>query len=92
MAAVYGTWGVEKVFFHAGVCGTLNGRSGAGIFFEYGGAPRKMYPALAALSRQSIAKGLNSGRGTEAQEHNHRSPDPEARIFRQPPCGRGRFI
>ena len=50
MAAVYGTYGVSKVFFHAGTSGYLNGRSGSGIFFEYGGAPRKMYPALSALA------------------------------------------
>ena len=50
MIAVYGTYGVSKVFFHAGTSGYLNGRSGSGIFFEYGGAPRKMYAALAALA------------------------------------------
>lgn len=49
-AAVFLSHGVEKIFFHSGSSGTLNGSSGSGIFFEYGGAPRKMYPALAAVS------------------------------------------
>lgn len=42
--------GVRKIFLHAGVCGPMNGSDGASIFFEYGGAPRKMYPAVAALT------------------------------------------
>lgn len=42
--------GVRKIFLHAGVCGPLNGSNGASVFFEYGGAPRKMYPAVAALA------------------------------------------
>jgi hypothetical protein len=43
--------GVRKIFFHAGTCGTINGPDGGGVLFEYGGAPRKMYPGVAALSR-----------------------------------------
>lgn len=48
--------GATKIFFHAGASGPINagaargGADGAGVFFEYGGAPRKMYPALAALA------------------------------------------
>jgi hypothetical protein len=49
-AAVFLTHGVTKVFYHAGTCGPLNGQDGGGIFFEYGGAPRKMYVALSALA------------------------------------------
>ncbi len=52
MAAVYSTWGVAKIFFHAGTSDALNGRSGSGIFFEYGGQPRKMYAALSALANR----------------------------------------
>jgi hypothetical protein len=43
--------GVRKIFFHAGTSAQINGVDGGGIFFEYGGAPRKMYPAVAALTR-----------------------------------------
>lgn len=49
--------GVTKVFFHSGASGTINGSvtrgggpDGSGIFFAYGGAPRKMYPAFGALA------------------------------------------
>jgi hypothetical protein len=43
--------GMRKVFFHAGTCGTINGPDAGGVLFEYGGAPRKMYAAVAALTR-----------------------------------------
>jgi len=43
--------GVRKIFFHAGTCGTINGPDAGGVLFEYGGAPRKMLPAIAAFSR-----------------------------------------
>jgi hypothetical protein len=43
--------GVRKIFFHAGECGAINGPDAGGVLFEYGGAPRKMYPGVAALSR-----------------------------------------
>jgi hypothetical protein len=49
-AAAFLSHGVTKIFFHAGTCGPINGRDGGGIFFEYGGAPRKMYVALSALA------------------------------------------
>ena len=49
-SAVFLTRGVKKTFFHSGTCGPINGRDGNGIFFEYGGAPRKMYVALSALA------------------------------------------
>ena len=42
--------GIAKIFFHAGVCGAINGRDAGSVFFEYGGAPRKMYAAMAALA------------------------------------------
>lgn len=41
--------GVRKLFLHAGTCGPMNGMDAGNVFFEYGGAPRKMYPAVAAL-------------------------------------------
>ncbi|HPA20844.1 MAG TPA: carbohydrate binding domain-containing protein [Verrucomicrobiae bacterium] len=58
--------GVRKIFLHAGVCGPLNGSDSASIFFEYGGAPRKMYPAVAALtaflgSPESCTKTVSEG-------------------------------
>lgn len=42
--------GVERIFYHAGTCPALNRDNTEGIFFEYGGAPRKIYPALAAFA------------------------------------------
>ena len=51
-AAVFLGNGVQKLFFHAGTCGVLNGDSAAGIFFDYGGTPRLMYAALAALATE----------------------------------------
>ncbi len=43
--------GVRKIFFHAGTCGPINGPDAGGVLFEYGGAPRKMYPGVAALTQ-----------------------------------------
>ena len=43
--------GVRKIYFHAGTCGQINSPDAGGIFFEYGGTPRKMYAAAAALTR-----------------------------------------
>jgi hypothetical protein len=43
--------GVRKVFFHCGSSPGLRDVSTYNIFFEYGGAPRKMYPAVAVLAR-----------------------------------------
>ena len=43
--------GVRKIFFHAGTCGTINGPDAGGVLFAYGGAPRKMYAGVAALTR-----------------------------------------
>jgi hypothetical protein len=43
--------GVRRIFFHAGVCGAINGPDAASIFFEYGGAPRKILAGAAAWTR-----------------------------------------
>lgn len=43
--------GMRKLFFHAGTCGPINGSDAGGVLFEYGGAPRKMLPGVAALTR-----------------------------------------
>ena len=50
-AAVFCTHGLRKIFLHAGSCGPINGSSAGGVFFEYGGTPRKMLPAVSAFSR-----------------------------------------
>ncbi len=50
-AAILGSAGVRKIFYHAGTCGAWNESSAGNVFFEYGGAPRKMYAAQAALAR-----------------------------------------
>ena len=42
---------MRKIFFHAGTCGPINGPDAGGVLFEYGGAPRKMYPGVAALTQ-----------------------------------------
>jgi len=49
-AAAFLSHGVTKIFYHAGTCGPINGRDGGGIFFEYGGTPRKMYVALNSVA------------------------------------------
>ncbi len=49
-AAVFLSHGVRKIFFHAGTCPAINGQNGGNVFFEYAGAPRKMYAALSALA------------------------------------------
>lgn len=48
--AAFFTHGLRKIFFHAGTCGPINGANAGNVFFEYGGAPRKMLPAASALS------------------------------------------
>ena len=50
-AAIAFAHGVRKIFFHAGTCGTINGPDAGGVLFEYGGAPRKLLPAVAAFTR-----------------------------------------
>lgn len=50
-AALMRAAGVEKIFYHAGTCGAWNEDSAGNIFFEWGGAPRMMLPAQAALSQ-----------------------------------------
>lgn len=43
--------GVRKIFFHAGTCGAINSTDAGGVLFEYGGAPRRMYAGVAALTK-----------------------------------------
>lgn len=50
-ASVAFAHGVRKIFFHAGTAGMINGPDAGGVLFEYGGAPRKMLPAVAVFSR-----------------------------------------
>ncbi|MDW8037436.1 MAG: endo-1,4-beta-xylanase [Thermoguttaceae bacterium] len=50
-AAVLASAGVQKILYHAGTCSAWNESSAGNVFFEYGGAPRKMYAAQAALAR-----------------------------------------
>jgi len=51
LATVMFAHGVRKVFFHAGTCQGFHHSSTGNMFFEYGGAPRKMYPAVATMAR-----------------------------------------
>ena len=43
-------YGVEKIIYHSGTPGSINNESLSGIFFEWGGAPRKMLVTQAAMS------------------------------------------
>ncbi|MGQ9727022.1 MAG: phage head spike fiber domain-containing protein [Candidatus Fervidibacter sp.] len=49
-AALFFANGGEKIFLHAGTCGEINGVDTGSVFFEYGGAPRKLYAAVAAMA------------------------------------------
>ena len=50
-AAIGFAHGVEKIFFHAGTAGRINGPDAGGVLFEYGGAPRTMYAGIAAFTK-----------------------------------------
>ena len=50
-AAIMRAYGVTKVFYHAGTTRGFREPNAGNVFFEYGGAPRKQYAAIAALSR-----------------------------------------
>ena len=43
--------GVEKIFFHAGTAGRINGPDAGGVLFEYGSAPRTMYAGIAIFTK-----------------------------------------
>ena len=43
-------YGVEKIIYHSGTPGSINDESLSGIFFEWGGAPRKMLVTQSAMS------------------------------------------
>ncbi len=42
--------GVDKLFYHAGTCDSVNRDSLQGVFFEYGGTPHKVYAGQAVLA------------------------------------------
>jgi lysophospholipase L1-like esterase len=42
--------GVDKVFYHAGTCPGINADNLEGVFYEYGGQPRKIYAAQAVMA------------------------------------------
>ena len=63
--------GVDHIFYHAGTCPGLNEDNTEGVFFKYGGQPRKIYPAVAAfadLFRPGVHPlgELDWGKGTKA--------------------------
>jgi len=63
--------GVKKIFYHSGRCSRLNRDNFEGILFEYGGTPRKIYAAVAALAhllspRPVFIKRLALDEGTRA--------------------------
>ncbi len=50
-AAIGRAHGVEKILFHAGTAGRINGPDAGGVLFEYAGAPRTMYAGIAAFTK-----------------------------------------
>ncbi|MBU0995293.1 MAG: carbohydrate binding domain-containing protein [Proteobacteria bacterium] len=42
--------GVQKIFYHSGKTSRLNTENIEGMFFEYGGEPRKIYSSIAGLT------------------------------------------
>lgn len=42
--------GGQRIFLHAGTCGEFNGDSTGGVFFKFGGVPRKLLPAVCAMA------------------------------------------
>ena len=50
LTAVGFAHGLRKTFVHAGTCGTINNPDAGGMLFTYGGAPRRMYAGIAALT------------------------------------------
>lgn len=63
--------GVEKVFYHAGTCGGINSDSLQGVFFKYGGQPKKIYAAQAVMAHLltptcRFVKKLSLGEGVRA--------------------------
>ncbi len=49
--AVMLSHGVEKIFIHSGASGRINSPNFECALFDYGGAPRKLAPALAVLTQ-----------------------------------------
>jgi len=63
--------GVEKFFYHAGTCDSVNRDSLQGIFYEFGPEPHAVYAAQANLARRftpvcRFVKKLDRGEGVRA--------------------------
>ncbi len=54
--------GVDKIFYHAGTCDGVNRDSLQGIFYEYGGAPHRIYAAQAVIARLLVPESRPAGR------------------------------
>jgi len=54
--------GVEKVFIHSGASGAVNEPDFECCLFEYGGGPRKVFPALAVMTNLLGEKPAAAGR------------------------------
>jgi hypothetical protein len=59
--AVMLSHGVEKVFIHSGASGAVNEPDFECCLFDYGGGPRKVFPALAVLTNLLGEKPASSG-------------------------------
>jgi hypothetical protein len=66
-AAIMLGGGVDKVFYHAGTCGGIDQDSLEGVFYEYAGAPRKIYAAQAVMARLLAPDCKPAGRLTLGQ-------------------------
>ena len=55
--------GVERIFIHSGASGQVNQTDLECAIFDYGGAPRKLYPALAVLTSVLGASPRSVGSG-----------------------------
>ncbi|MEW6355237.1 MAG: hypothetical protein AB1696_02850 [Planctomycetota bacterium] len=49
-ATIFFANGGGKIFLHAGTCGEINGMDAGGVFFKYGGTPRKIYAAVSTMA------------------------------------------
>ncbi len=70
-AAIALAGGVDKVFYHAGTCPGINADNLEGVFYKYGGQPRKIYAAQAVMAHfltpgVKFVKKLPLGPGVQA--------------------------
>ncbi len=65
--AVMLSHGVQKIFMHSGASGSINSPSYECALFDYGGAPRKLFPAMAVLTQNLGPSPACAGSGVIGQ-------------------------